>query len=111
MQMAKKFYAQPGDALTAGWYYQIDLAVPVGPFPSEEAAEAAAQKSAAPILFVLTIQWRSWDRTIAVFRSREAVKARLDKIVREEYPDEDGDTDDFCEHGHSWWIDEVKVEE
>src|SRR5438105_2032015 len=43
MKMAKVFYAQPGDALTAGFYYSIDLGVPRGPFKTQLEAGRAAR--------------------------------------------------------------------
>jgi hypothetical protein len=63
------------------------------------------------IFYILTIEWRSWERDIYAFRTQNVARTKLDEIVRSEYPDEDGDTDAFCDHGHSWWIEAVGVEE
>lgn len=50
MRMGKVFYsdgsgnARPEDpSIIPGWYYQIDLAAPVGPFESKSAAKSAAR--------------------------------------------------------------------
>lgn len=51
-QMAKVFHsdgsgnARPQDpSITPGWYYQIDMATPVGPFDSKADAIGAAQET------------------------------------------------------------------
>lgn len=60
-------------------------------------------------IHVLTIQWRSWDRTVEVFWSHDDARRRVEDVARDNYPDDDGDTDAFADHGHSWYIDEATV--
>ncbi len=61
-------------------------------------------------IYVMTIQWRNWERTVEGFYTQEKAAQRLTQIALEEYPDEDGDPDLFAEHGHNWYIDAISVE-
>jgi hypothetical protein len=65
----------------------------------------------APALHILTIQWRSWDRTIEAFATDQDARDRMTAISLEHHPEDEGDLDAFSEHGHSWWIDEVSISE
>lgn len=61
-------------------------------------------------LYILTIQWRSYDRLVEAFHTQEDALQRLSKIAQEEYPeDEDDAAELFSEHGHSWYIDAITV--
>lgn len=62
-----------------------------------------------PTYYLLTIQWRNWDRTVELYRSCAKAEKRVAAIAAENYPEDEGDLDRFSEHGHSWWIDEIQV--